>query len=58
MLFYSRLKGTQKDYLFEFINLHTCIKEVLEDYMPLLEKSGFRLKCRFLKYSYIPTEED
>ena len=46
MLFYSRLKGTQKDYLFEFINLHTCIKEVLEDYMPLLEEKRFQIKTQ------------
>jgi len=46
MLFYSRLKGTQKDYLFEFINLHTCIKEVLEDYMPLLEEKRFQIKMQ------------
>ncbi|GAE90478.1 sensor histidine kinase [Acetivibrio straminisolvens] len=46
MLFYSRLKGTQKDYLFEFINLHTCIGEVLDDYLPLLEEKRFQIKMQ------------
>ncbi|HHV28356.1 sensor histidine kinase [Acetivibrio mesophilus] len=43
MLFYSRLKGSQKDYLFEHINLSTFIKEVLEDYLPLLEEKQFQI---------------
>lgn len=43
MLFYSRLKGSQKDYLFELINLLTCIEEVLDDYQPLLEEKRFKI---------------
>lgn len=41
MLFYARLKGTRKDYLFEPINISFCVKEVLEDYKPLLEEKQF-----------------
>lgn len=44
MLFYSRLKGTRKDYLFEHISLRTCIDEVLEDYRPLLEEKQFQIQ--------------
>lgn len=41
MLYYARLKGTQKDYLFEFVDINQCIDEVLEDYQPLLEEKRF-----------------
>lgn len=41
MLFYARLKGSRKDYLFEPISLQDCIAEVLEDYKPLLEEKEF-----------------
>lgn len=44
MLFYSRLKGTRKDYLFELISIYTCIDEVLEDYRPLLEEKQFQIQ--------------
>ena len=44
MLFYSRLKGTRKDYLFEHISIRTCIDEVLEDYKPLLEEKQFQIQ--------------
>lgn len=43
MLFYARLKGTRKDYLFEHIRLRPCIEEVLEDYQPLLEEKKFQV---------------
>ena len=43
MLYYARLKGTQKDYLFEWVSLLSCIEEVLEDYRPLLEEKKFRI---------------
>lgn len=43
MLFYARLKGTHKDYLFENISIRQCIEEVLEDYRPLLEERDFRV---------------
>lgn len=43
MLFYSRLKGTRKDYLFEHISIRTCVDEVLEDYRPLLEEKQFQI---------------
>lgn len=43
MLFYARVKGQRKDYLFEQIRLRACIEEVLEDYCPLLEEKGFQV---------------
>lgn len=43
MLFYSRVRGTQKDYLFERLSLEECIAEVLEDYRPLLEEKDFQV---------------
>lgn len=42
MLFYARIKGMRKDYLFEHISVDSVIREVLEDYRPLLEEKGFR----------------
>lgn len=42
MLFYARIKGMRKDYLFEHISISGIIQEVLEDYRPLLEEKGFR----------------
>lgn len=41
MLFYARLKGPHKDFLFEEMDLCECITEVLEDYQPLLVEKGF-----------------
>lgn len=43
MLFYARLKGSRKDYLFENTNIRQCIEDVLEDYKPLLEERDFRV---------------
>lgn len=43
MLFYARLKGTRKDYLFEPVHLLLCMEEVLEDYKPLLEEKRFQV---------------
>ena len=43
MLFYARLKGTRKDYLFEPVCIRTCIEDVLEDYKPLLEEKQFQI---------------
>lgn len=45
MLYYARLKGTKKDYLFEHIHIRMCIDEVLEDYRPLLDEKQFQVKC-------------
>lgn len=45
MLFYARLKGTKKDYLFEQIPILPCIEEVLEDYKPLLDEKEFWIQC-------------
>ncbi len=44
MLYYARLKGTQKDYIFEPVSVCSCIVEVLEDYMPLLEEKQFQIE--------------
>lgn len=45
MLFYARLKGVKKDYLFERIEVLTCVEETLEDYRPLLLEKGFQVSC-------------
>lgn len=44
MLFYARLKGVKKDYLFEYIHIRMCIEEVLENYMPLLQEKRFQIQ--------------
>lgn len=44
MLFYARLKGTRKDYLFEHIHIRICMEEVLEEYKPLLEEKQFQIR--------------
>ncbi len=44
MLFYARLKGTRKDYLFEPVHILPCLEEVLEDYKPLLEEKQFQIQ--------------
>lgn len=44
MLFYARLKGTKKDYLFEHIPIRTVIEDVLEDYKPLLQEKQFQIR--------------
>lgn len=45
MLFYARLKGTRKDYLFESICLKESVEAVTEDYRPLLEEKRFQVEC-------------
>lgn len=45
MLFYARLKGARKDYLFEYVRISECLEELLEDYRPLLEEKEFTLQC-------------
>lgn len=44
MLFYARIKGTRKDYLFEHIPIRSCIEDVLGDYRPLLEEKQFQVR--------------
>lgn len=44
MLFYARLHGARKDYLFEHICIRGCIGDVLEDYKPLLEEKRFQIR--------------
>lgn len=43
MLYYARVKGARKDYLFEHLPLLPCIGEILEDYRPLLEEKQFHV---------------
>lgn len=42
MLFYARVKGARKDYLFAYTSIRACIEDVLEDYGPLLEEKQFQ----------------
>ena len=49
MLFYARLKGTRKDYLFEPLSVHECIEDVLEDYKPLLEEKQFQIQIDLME---------
>lgn len=51
ILYYARLKGTQKDYIFESVNLCACIKEVLEDYRPLLTEKQFLIDNQIDSFS-------
>lgn len=44
MLFYARIKGTRKDYLFEHLHVRGCIQDVLQDYRPLLEERQFQVR--------------
>lgn len=43
MLYYARLKGKQKDYLFESLSLTECCEESLENFQPLLNEKGFQV---------------
>lgn len=45
MLYYARLKGGRKDYLFEMLELSECCEEVLENYRPLLEEKCVQATC-------------
>lgn len=51
MLFYARLKGTRKDYLFEHIQIRLSVEDVLEDYKPLLEEKQFQIRFCLLDES-------
>lgn len=44
MLFYARLRGFRKDYLFEHLSIRICLEELLEDYRPLLQEKQFRIR--------------
>lgn len=44
MLYYARLKGARKDYRFESVDTETCVKEVLEDFAPLLEEQRIQVQ--------------
>lgn len=48
MLFYARLKGEKKDYLFEKISLSEIMQDILEDYTPLLEEKNFNVQKKGL----------
>lgn len=43
ILYYARLKSGRKDYLFEYVDLNDCIREVLEDYSLLLKEKNFKI---------------
>lgn len=43
ILYYARLKGLQKDYILESVDLRACIDDVLEDYSPLLAEKQFQI---------------
>ena len=43
ILYYARLKGGRKDYLFEYVELNDCLREVLEDYSLLLKEKNFKI---------------
>jgi len=43
MLFYARVKGARKDYLFEYLSVKSCVEEVVEEYFPLLEEKRFKI---------------
>ncbi|WP_313132363.1 sensor histidine kinase [Anaerocolumna sp.] len=43
MLYYARLKGKQKDYLFESLSLTECCEEALVNFQPLLNEKGFKV---------------
>lgn len=45
MLFYARVNGQKKDYLFESVNVRAALEEVLEDYQPLLSEKNFMVIC-------------
>lgn len=51
ILYYARLKGTYKDYIFESVNLRACIEDVLEDYAPLLTEKQFQIDNKLGAYS-------
>lgn len=44
ILFYARIKGMRKDYMFEHIRIRMCIEDVLEDYRPLLDERQFQIQ--------------
>lgn len=47
MLFYARLKGGHKDYLFEMLDLGASVKKVVGDYEPLLEEKEVQVILKF-----------
>lgn len=49
ILFYYRVKGDKKDFLFENVDLKECIQDVLEDFKPLLEEKNFRVHVENIK---------
>lgn len=44
MLYYARLRGTVKDYLFEPLSLKDCMEEVLEEQRPILKENEIELR--------------
>lgn len=58
MLFYARLKGVRKDYLFEYLSIRECVEEVLEDYKPLLEEKRFQVRLSQVQQSKVQDRMD
>lgn len=56
MLYYARLKGTHKDYLFEPLSLADVCMEVLENYYPLLEEKKFQVIQKIPKIMVLSEE--
>ena len=48
ILYYYRIRGEKRDFLFEDFNVAESIKELLEDYMPLLREKNFNINIRDL----------
>lgn len=47
MLYFARLKGKSKDYLWEMLDLKECMLEILEDDKPLLEEKKIQVELSF-----------
>lgn len=44
ILYFSRLRATHKDYMFESINLLAFCKQIIEDHQTLLDESDFQIQ--------------
>ena len=44
ILFYYRVKSEKNDFLFEYLDLEECIKDLLENFDPLLKEKKFTIK--------------
>ena len=51
ILYYARLKGDRKDYLFEPVSLRDSVEEVIYDYQPLFEEKEFQICLEIPDYN-------